>query len=289
MSLALFVLGCGLTAYGLIAWRGRQKKQDADEDEVYRQRRELGKTTQASDDDREKKLDREALDEDTASEAAAADVDPPLRSDPLAMQPVVERPAADEKYRSRRQFIKEAEGHLGGLLGDAFADTHLVEKGVRIGADSSILDLVARAKDPSRWSSFAIEIRLVTGSISTAMRLRDSMLSVAIAARDVPEGQIQVAQVGRPPVAKSVSLCFVIVADEESSSSGSIGAPARIGFDDFGRRAERVVRIVNTVLARKVGVIVVAQSRFADVSTQWLRQSVLEVMRRPESIAMKDK
>ena len=90
-------------------------------------------------------------------------------------------------------------------------------------------------------------------------------------------------------MAKSVSLCFVIVADEESSSSGTIGASTRIGFDDFGRRAERVVRIVNTVLARKVGVIVVAQSRFADVSTQWLRQSVLEVMRRPESVAIKDK
>lgn len=286
VSLGLFILGCGLTAYGLIAWRGRQKKQDADEDEVYRQRRELGRTTQASDDDREKKLDREALDAGGPSDLITADGRISASNDASPPPPVVSDYSPDDRYRARRQFIKDAESHVGDLLNDAFADTHRVEAGVRIGAGAPILDLVARASEPSRWSSFAMEIRLVTSSGASSMRLRDSMLSVAIAARDVPEGQIQLQRVGRPPVAKSVSLCLVIVDDEEPAPRELGPRPAPLGFADFTQRAQRVVQTVNSVLARKVGVIMVPRSQFKNVSAHSLRQAVLEVMLSPENLAI---
>lgn len=284
MSLGLFVLGCGLTAYGLIAWRDRQKKQDADEDEVYRQRRELGQTTQASDDDRDNKLDREALEDNGPSDIITPDSRTSAPSGPPSSQSGETGNPSEDRYRARREFIKEAEAHVGDLLSDAFADTHRVEAGVRIGADAPILDLVARAGDPSRWSSFAMEVRLVASSGLSSMRLRDSMLSVAIAARDVPEGQIQLQRVGRPPVAKSVSLCFVIV-DDELAPGELVSRPALLGFGDFAQRAQRVVRTVNSVLARKVGVIIVPRSQFKDISAHWVRQSVLELMQHPEDPA----
>jgi len=277
VSLGLFLGGCGLTAYGLIAWRGRQKKQDADEDEAYRQRRELGKTTQASEVDREQKLDREALSEEDPSVEENGQESTVRVERPVSVPP---RVTEGSVYDERRNFIKEAEAKVGRELKEAFADTHEVEAGVRIGSDAAILDLVARANDPARWSSFAVEIRVISSSIPATVRLRESMLSVAIAARDVPEGQLQLERVGRPPVAKSVSILLVVVREGEPARPG-----LTMNFPDFVRRLDRTVKITNMVLSRKVGVILLNQSQIDAMSAEELRQSILEVMRRPESMA----
>lgn len=289
-SLVLFVLGCVLTGYGLVAWRDRQKMQDADEDEAYRQRRELGQTTRASEDDREEKLDREALEGGGPVQTAAAQETRTSSPDgsPTPQPKVISNPG-DERYRARRDSIREAEERVGDLLRKAFDDSHTVEAGVRVGgSDSPIVDLVARAKDPSRWSSFAMEIKLVASSGVSLMRLRESMLAVAIAARDVPEGQVQVQRVGRPPVAKSVSLCLVIVADEDVSIGQSRLSPLKLSMSEFAERTTRLVRVVNTVLSRQVGMILVPQSRFVDISASWLRQSVLDAMQHPESPVVRE-
>lgn len=288
-SLVLFLLGCVLTGYGLVAWRARQKMQDADEDEAYRQRRELGQTTRASEGDREEKLDREALDGGGPEHDAAAQATRTSPDESHTTQPKVVSNPGDERYRARRDFIREAEERVGDLLRTAFYDSHTVEAGVRVGgSDSPIVDLVARAKDPSRWSSFAMEIKLLTSSGISQMRLRESMLAVAIAARDVPEGQVQVQRVGRPPVAKSVSLCLLIVADEEVSTGQSRLISPQLSISEFAKRTTRLVRIVNTVLSRQVGIILVPQSQFVDISASWLRQSVLDAMQHPEDPVLRE-
>ncbi|WP_143588262.1 hypothetical protein [Tersicoccus sp. Bi-70] len=286
-SLVLFVLGCVLTIYGLTAWRGRQKKQDADEDESYRQRRELGKTTQASEGDREKKLDRETREEDGLVREPAAEENLTSPTSELRQTaPTVSPPKIAEPYSARRAFIRDAELKVGQLLGAAFADSHQVEQGVRVGdSDAPILDIIARAADPSRWSSFALELKLFSAR-TLSMRLRESMLAVAIAARDVPEGQIQVQRVGRPPRAKSVSLCLVIIEDEEEGAELQL-ASSQLFLEKYEVRLGRMVRVVNTVLSRQVGVIVIPRSRFADMSADWLRQSVLNVMQEPEGVVMR--
>src|SRR5690606_18564014 len=110
--------------------------------------------------------------------------------------------ARQDRYKERREIIEQAEDRVESLLGTSFSGTHRIETGVRVGDPKSpILDVVARSTEPDRWTSFAVEIRLVDRSRNIlGARLRQMMLAVAIAARNVPEGQVQVQKVGRPPV-----------------------------------------------------------------------------------------
>lgn len=284
-TVALFTLGCALTAYGLLAWRGRQKKQDDDEDEAYRQRRKLGRTTQASDDDRNDKLEREVLND--GADAATAEKAP---ARPDASPPRISSPTknpADEKYRSRRDYLKNAEARAAQLLAEAFEDTHSVEAGVRIGGvEAPILDLVARAHSPAGWSSFAVEIRLSGSSNSAYMRLREVMLAVAIAARNIPEGPVQVQRVGRPPLARSVSICILIATDDFPGPTH--GEPrAAESRPRYVARIEEIVKQVNSVLLRKVGIMYFPQTQFETLSAARLREDVLEVMRHPEQAVIR--
>lgn len=289
-SLVLFLVGCGMTGYGLVAWRDRQKRQDADDDELYLQRKELGRTTRASDNDRAEKLDREALEDGgPADDVATQPKSAATPGESQITQPKT-RNAGDERYRARRDFIREAEVRVEGLLREAFEDSHTVEAGVRVGGpDSPIVDLVARAKDPSQWSSFAMEIKLVMSSGISHMRLRESMLNVAIAALAIPEGKVQVQRVGRPPIAKSVSLCLVICEDDEASSGQASSPLPRVSVRSFTTRTARLARIVNSVLSRQVGMILVPQSQFMDISSSWLRRSVIDAMQHPEDLVVRER
>ncbi|THJ64853.1 hypothetical protein E8P82_13825 [Arthrobacter echini] len=280
LSGVLFVLGSVLTGYGLFAWRSRQKKQDADEDETYRQRAELGQSSKASSEDREEKLDQEAVEGDTSRDKGSAGLAGDGERKKVVSEPLERLDTATrDRYRVRRELITRAEERVEKLLGAAFIDTHQIETGVRLsGPRSPILDLVARAKDGDRWTSFAIEVRVVDRSPSTAPRLRDAMLAVAIAARDVPEGQVQVQRVGRPPIAKSVSICLVVVSDEDRGIRQSTQV-ASLSFKD---RLSATVEVVNAVLLRKTGVICISQSEFEKTSAAWLQEKILEVMQRPE-------
>lgn len=285
ISAVLFVLGSVLTGYGLFAWRSQQKKQDADEDETYRQRRELGQSLEASAEDRDEKLDQEAHEGDSSRDKGSASVPGDVDRNGAASEPLERLETAyGDRYRARREFIKQAEGRVEKLLGTAFNETHQIETGVRLsGPRSPILDFVARSADGDRWTSFAIEVRVVERSPSTALRLRDAMLAVAIAARDVPEGQVQVQRVGRPPIAKSVSICFVVVWDEEWRAH----SPMRFSRGSFKDRVSAIVEVVNAVLLRKTGVICVSQAEFKQVSATWLQENILEVMQRPELAIMR--
>lgn len=229
ISVTLLVLGCLLTGYGLFAWRSRQKKQDVDEDETYRQRRELGQSVQASEEDRAEKLDQEANEDDADRREGVAGETHGANSGGVISEQLKDVATPNrERYRARRELINHAEGYVEDLVRTAFSGTHQIETGVRLsGPRSPILDIVARSADADRWTSFAVEIRVVERSPITALRLRDSMLAVAVAARDVPEGQVQVQRVGRPPVAKSVSVCFVVVSDDESRAPTASPATPR--------------------------------------------------------------
>lgn len=286
ISGVLFLLGLGLTGYGLAAWRRRQKAQDKDEDEAHRQRRELGRTEKASEKDRADKLDREAHEHQPAE--ADESIDDPRRDVESTAREVRSqdstRAARDSRYLKRRELIEQVESNVAVLLTTAFHGTHQIETGVRVGRPgTSILDIVARSSVPDRWTSFAVEIRLVDRSPSAAMRLRDAMVAVAIAARDVPEGQVQVQRVGRPPVAKSVSICLLVVSDDEWPAESSL----RFNADSFRGRVVSIVDVVNSVLLRKTGVIVVSQTELQDADSDWLKESVLEVMQHPEVAVMR--
>lgn len=285
ISGSLLLLGLILTGYGLIAWRSRQKAHDSDEDEVYRQRR-LGRTEKASEQDRVEKLDQEA-DEgqatgdeqggDSLSEGkrATGESDRSQDSGQLTNR---------SRYNLRRELIQQAESQVASLLATAFTETHLIETGVRVGDPGSpILDIVARSTSPDRWTSFAVEIRLFARSRGAVLRLRDTMLAVAVAARDVPEGQVQVQKVGRPPVAKSVSICLLVVQDEDQGEISSW----QQNVESFRTQITRTVNVINSVLLRKTGVIVVSQRDLLEATKEWLQESVLEVMQRPEIPVMR--
>lgn len=282
ISGSLFLLGLVLTAYGLIAWRNRQKEQDKDEDEAYRQRRELGRTEKASEEDRVEKLDQEAKYDQSAELETPVEnsADDRNTAGGSGRSDVTSREDRLSRYNERRELLDQAEKRVAALLTSSFRETHRIETGVRMSDPGSpILDIVARSTVPDRWTSFAVEIRLVNRSINLAAVLRQMMMAVAIAARDVPEGQIQVQKVGRPPVAKSVSICIVVVPEEEHSGS-SIPRP---NLEVFRNHAARIVGLINSVLLRKVGVIVVSHPELVESAENWMRESVLEVMQNPET------
>lgn len=284
VSLFLFTLGCVLTGYGLFAWRNRQKKQDADEDESFRQRIELGQTVVASEEDREEKLDEEANKDGARRETAATidSVNGEHTRVPKTSKRAPKNPA-DQRYLARRELIKQTEQQIEQLLDTGFSETHSIESGVRLsGPNSPILDLVARAKDADRWTSFAFEVRLVDRSTFLLRTVRDTMVSVAIAARDVPEGQIQVNRVGRPPIAKSVSLCFFVIPDDNQGGSGV----SKLPMSAFKQRIATMVDSTNAVLLRKAGVIVVSQNDLKHLSPAWLHDTTIATMLRPEEIVM---
>lgn len=293
LSIILLITGTAITIYGITSWKKRQKLQDEDEEEAFRQRKELGKTTQATPEEREEKLEEEVADiaaeaseqqtikrsaQPEASKSSPKDVSPASSSNKKAPRINV------EAINTRRKLAKLAEQQIEQIVTAAFDFSHSVESGVRTGGKGSpIIDLIARANEPNRWTSFALETRLMSTGPLYERSIRDAMLSVAIAAKDVPEGQIQLERVGRPPIAQSVSILVLVVTGEQLKSKS---VASKIPDTRFIQRAQETINIVNSVLSRKAGVIILTDDELEKASISWFRKSVLSVMQSPEVPAL---
>lgn len=294
VSVSLIVIGIALTIYGLVAWKARQAKLDADEDEAYRQRRALGQTTEATAAEKEAKLESETDSADDAPSEATGAEDRTARG--AASQTV---PSANEQEEAaarqarmshlrsqQRERLERSETQIGHLLSSSFASTHNVEAGVRVDypevpGRTSILDFVARAKEPGKWTSFAVEVRATTarGLVAISDSFRRNMVSVALAARGVPEGPLPNGNRGRPALAKSVSL-LVVVISEPSESEGRSSLERRmvasIGSQVLHRTSE-----MNSILGRKVGVIVIHERTLRKLRQDHFGEMVQSVLRDP--------
>jgi hypothetical protein len=296
VSGTLVILGLILTIYGLFAWRSRQVKLDADEDEAFRQRRVLGQTTYATQEERQQKLDLEANEtesaattddnegvgsRDTASPAESGASGGGASSVPTDAQAIQ---VANDRA-SQRLRLEGLEGKVGELIAMAYKDTHSLETGVRVptsdGAQRlSILDFVARARDPEKWTSFALEVRVVsTRGPMAADTLQRSMIRLAMAARGVPEGPIPRGRKGRPALARSVSLLVVIAAAPQYAMSAYAGSGR--STSSFWRVATERVEVLNSVLLRKVGVLVLQEEQLASVSPDDFHHQTLTLLQDP--------
>lgn len=305
LSVTLLLTGILLTGYGLIAWRVRQKKQDEDEDEAFRQRRELGRTTKASAAERDEKLESEAKNSEPS-------LDDPLAGD--AASPGSEREVAQSRSGGRskpanggtggssqdhrvrqaeertriRQKIESIEAQVGTLLEEGFFDTHGIERGVKVvaseGQGAPVLDFVARARDAKRWTSFAVEVHLSAlrpGAALTDMAMRYTV-GLAVAARGIPQGQVQRGSRGRPIIARSVSISVVVVRDENVDQAAE--------KEPFSYRRDALLRYfadrcasINSVLARKVGIIVLSESAVDRMRPHEFREIVVGLMEDPSA------
>lgn len=297
VSGSLFVLGLLLTGYGLIAWRGRQKKQDADEDETFRQRKVLGETTKASKEERKEKLDSEADssdDQDSADQESVSIVsdetvrpesDAKPEDEPQSQQ--LRRAAAIERRDRVLARIADVERVVGELLREAFTGTHEIERDVKIPSDdgrpSSVVDFVARAQQPERWTSFAVEVRLNTllsRTMVTETVVR-GLINFAIAARGVPEGQIQRGSRGRPMRARSVSLSVLVVFDGDDSSQGDSERDRSVRRLTIKRLHEHFI-LLNSILARRIGLLIISEASLRTSSAEQLRSTLVALMENPD-------
>lgn len=293
LSIILLIAGTAITIYGITSWKKRQKLQDEDEEEAFRQRKELGKTTQATPEEREEKLKEEVA--DIVAEASEQQtMKRSAKPESAKSRPIDASPASSsnkktsrinvEAINARRKLAKIAEQQTERMVTAAFDLSHSVESGVRTGGKGSpIIDLIARANEPNRWTSFALETRLMTASPLYERNIRDAMLSVAIAAKDVPEGQIQLERVGRPPIVQSVSILVLVVTNEELKPNT---VTSKISDTSFIQRVHITISMVNSVLSRKAGVIVLTEEELDKVSISWFRKSVMSVMLSPEVPAL---
>lgn len=293
VSLVLIVFGMLLTFYGLIAWKKRQAKHDADEDETYRQRRALGKTTAGTAAEKEAKLEGETDSADLANaESAPMAGRTAGASMPSSAQSADDAQSAAGQARmsamrsEQRDRLRRTENDVGRLLDYGFASTHEVETGVRVVSPeaptrTSILDFVARANEPDRWTSFAVEVRVTTarGLVGISDSFRRNIINVAIAARGVPEGPLPSGSRGRPALAKSVSLLVVVISEpnrEEPQSSLQRRMLANLSDQILHRTIE-----LNSILSRKVGVIVVHERTLATFDGDEFGAVVVSVLRDP--------
>jgi hypothetical protein len=301
VSLGLIITGLSLTLYGLVTWKSRQAKQDADDDESYRQRRELGRTTAATAAERQEKLDDETEPREAPPEASTKTDTPATRpsgSDPGGPE-VETRPADSHQLEvaqarlSQRERLERYEARVGQLLSGGFLETHSVESGVRVSypeipSAASILDFVARAKNSDKWTSFAVEVRVTTARrlVTISDALRQNMLRVAIAAHGVPEGPVPNGSRGRPALANSVSLLVVIVSEpaEEEPSSSLVHRATR----SLAKHVSTRVLELNSVLSRKVGVILLHERSLPTLEADDFNDIIISVLRDPERAFIED-
>ncbi|MBD8608925.1 hypothetical protein IFT77_00300 [Frigoribacterium sp. CFBP 13729] len=296
VSGSLVFLGLILTVYGLLAWRSRQVKVDADEDEAFRQRRVLGQTTYATQEERAQKLDLETnetespatsheSEDDSASRVASPEASGASDSREADSHREANATRVADDHASQRLRLERLEGRVGELIMVSYEDTHSLETGVRVPTTDgpqrmSILDFVARARDPEKWTSFAVEVRIVSPRSPIVIdMLQRSMLRLAMAARGVPEGPIPRGRRGRPALARSVSLLVVIASAPQYAGArfGGTGRPP----STLWRIATERVEALNAVLLRKVGVLVLQEEQLPSFSPDDFHRRTLSLLQDP--------
>lgn len=286
ISAVLAISGLLVTIYGIVTWKKRQAKQDKDEDAKYEYNQEALRTTPASDDDKEEKLDEEAREdeEDTRSGAPNHGIPPSASrapSDPERVQQAQLDPAHERN--ARREAILSMEVAAGEVFENAFRASHKIETNVKIdNGQSRILDIVAKPIQGWSWTSFAVEVKVVRPSPLVTRFIRDAMVSTAISTKSIPEGPIPTGKMGRPPKAKSVAICLVVFLE-----SGEQGTQANYQIDPRAHNGithyiEKTTEDINSILSRKVGVIAVPESKIRELGADNLRQLVTNVLLLPE-------
>ena len=208
-----------------------------------------------------------SADAPTMSPDAAQEPDPAARSDG--------REAAEVRREQSRQLVAQlraTEDQVARLFQDAFEGAFKVVREVRItsgAARGRMLDIFLDPTGESR-AQLGIEIKRLGGQILPD-RLTDLMTRAAITTQDLSAGKVFTGVRGRPREAKASGVLVLVLNDEAFAANAF--------------RIQRHVPIINSVMKRPVGVVLITQTRLTSIQSDELREAVASVWAEPDNIA----
>jgi hypothetical protein len=182
--------------------------------------------------------------------------------------------AEDSRERSRRliEQLRATEAQVARLFQEAFEGAFKVEREVKItsgAARGRVLDILLDPDGESR-AQLGVEIRRF-GSQIMPDRLNELLTRAAITTQDLSAGTVFTGARGRPREAKASGILVLVLNGE--------------GFAANAFRIQRHVPVINSVMKRPVGVVVIPHERLDSVQPGELREAVASVWAEPDQIA----
>lgn len=265
------LIGLALLIWGIVRWNRRQVVQDKNENADLSKK--LADLRPASPDEIATKLDEEVqLSDETGGEDAVEAAAQPRRDlSPSAGEPT---PSGSD-HRARVELLKRAEDRVLSLLSTAFSEEFTVRANMtqRDGSGHrEVLDVVLTPVDDENVAEIGVDVRRVATRFNTSTLL-DSMIRAAIATKGFRGGVVPGPEAGAPVTTAANAILIVVFSDRETMiTSPSI------------TRTKLLVQAANSVLVRKVGVVMVGESVFERMSPAELRAAVSAGIVHPDKV-----
>lgn len=251
------VAGIALLVWGVWGWIGRQRVADSKEDlDLSKSKAAFDAMSQA---DVDAKLDEETTESVAEPSAVVVPVGEPSPSSSTAVQ------SRSRDWEARRDALRSIEEKTAVLLTQKYGSTFSVNSNVRLTTGfASRIDLLLEPVDGSPWGQLAIDVRRTPARLLKA-RLPEFQMRYAMATNELPLGNVYTGKRGRPSRATSAGILMCVVEDDEGLPSAS--------FEALTTMALRA----NSVLVRPVGVILISESRFLNLSSLALQDAISTV------------
>lgn len=254
---AVALVGLALLVWGVWGWIGRQRVADTKEDlELSTTKAAFDAMSQA---DVEAKLDEETTQSVVEPSQMLASVGKPTST------PVAGAGAKSMDWEERKKALRAMEEKTANLLEVRYGSAFSVNSNVRLTtAFGARIDLLLEPFDSSPWGQLALDVRRTSARLLRA-RLPEFQMRYAMATHELQLGSVFTGKRGRPLRATSAGILLCVVEDDDGASAASIEALAAL--------ASRA----NAVLARPVGVILVSEARFLNLSPSALQDAISTV------------
>ncbi|WP_146079024.1 hypothetical protein [Pseudoclavibacter sp. RFBA6] len=267
--------GVALLVWSLIEWRkGQNRLDDKAQTDLEFQRAQLRSLTpEEAETKRESEVDEDELNssQDTSASATAesplerhAPTPAPNAGSPSSATPTTTGSAPEFRREDRIKLLKSLEDSFNDAVSTAYSQKFDVERDVKVtsGAGSGAMFDIALEPREAQWGQLGLNLKIAMPQ-TLRMRLPQDMVNMAIATQGLQVGRAYTGLRGNPPQA-AVSGVLVYLFEEEKVRRR------------YGPVADRVA-LINRVLTRPIGVLIMSTRAFEELSWLQLRDQITKL------------
>lgn len=165
--------------------------------------------------------------------------------------------------------VRATEDEVSALVKAAYGVAFEVTRDVKITSGFARNRSIDVLLDPrgGEWAQLGVEIRRLFGAPVMPNRLQEMMSATAIATQDLAHGKVFTGARGRPRDAKASGVLMLVLPTSSFTANAF--------------RIQRNVPVLNSVLKRPVGVVVISELRLAGATALEVRDAISQVWAEP--------
>lgn len=267
--------GVALLVWSLIEWRkGQDRLDDKEQTDLEVQRAQLRSLTpEEAKSKRESEVDEDelSLSQDTSASATGESsrehhtpTPVPSAGSPSSATPATNDSALESRRENRIKLLKSLEDSFNDAVSTAYSQKFDVERDVRVtsGPGSGATFDIALEPREAQWGQLGLDLKVAMPQ-TLRMRLSQDMVNMAIATQGLQVGRAYTGLRGNPPQA-TISGVLVYLFEEEE---------VRRRYRPVADR----VALINRVLTRPIGVLVMSTRAFEELSWLQLRDQITKL------------